>query len=171
MNNNIVKLIKVFEDPKKSKKFAVNFVQGFTTPAFGAISKTEVDNLVFALLIEAGAIDPESQVFEIARDLKVTPAKARNLLFQWQLREDGEGWLQHELVPALRSAKFVKDGDKLEFGIESPRLREELRSALKRKVVYADTSFSPELIRVSVGARRDTQRPEPADSSNTIIWA
>jgi len=109
-----------------------------------------VDSLVFALQIEAGAINPKSQVFEIARDLKVTPAKARNLLFQWQLREDGEGWLQRELVPALRSAKFVKDGDKLEFGIESPRLREELRSALKREGVYADTSFSPELIRVSV---------------------
>ena len=150
MNNHIAKLTKVFEDPEKSKAFAVNFVQGFTTPAFGAISKTEMDSLVFALLIEAGAINPESQVFEIARDLKVTPAKARNLLFQWQLRGDDQHRLQEELESALRHVRFTKDGGKIEFGVESPLLREELRSAVKRQGVYPDASFSPELVRVPV---------------------
>ncbi len=102
-------------------------------------------------MVEAGAIDPKSQVYEIARDLNVTPAKARNLLFQWQLRSMGDGnALKDDLIAALKSVRFANDGNLLVFGIESPLLREELRSRLKRMGVYADASFSSEIIRLSV---------------------
>ena len=143
------KLTAPFANNRKAASFSCQFVRAFTTPAFGALSKTEVDNLVFALLIEAGALDPKSQIYEIARDLNVTPAKARNLLFQWQLRSvrDADA-LTDDLVEAVRSVRFAKDGDLLVFGIESPLLREEFRSRLKRTGVYADTSFSSELVRL-----------------------
>ena len=148
---DIEKLLTPLEDDENAKEFSKNFVQVFASPAFGAISKTEVDNLVFGLLVKAGALDPKSQVYEIARDLNVTPAKARNLLFQWQLRSMGNGDnLKDDLVAALKSVKFVKDGDFLSFGVESPLLREELRSRLKRMGIYADTSFSSDMIRISV---------------------
>ena len=102
-------------------------------------------------MVEAKALDPKSQVYEIARDLNVTPAKARNLLFQWQLRSMGNGdKLKDDLVAALKSVRFVKDGDFLSFGVESPLLREELRSRLKRKGVYADASFASDIIKISV---------------------
>lgn len=148
---NPKKLTKPFENPAHATLFSRKFVKGFAQPAFGAISKTEVDNLVFALLIEVGALDPKSQAYEIARDLNITPAKARNLLFQWQLRSMGDGTaLKEDLVAALKSVRFEKDGDRLAFGIESPLLREELRSRLKHMGVYADASFSPEIVRLSV---------------------
>ena len=106
---------------------------------------------MFRLLIDAGALSPKSQVYEIARDLNVTPAKARNLLFQWQLREMGKGdVLKNDLIEALMSVRFSKDGDLLSFGVESPLLREELRSRLKHLRIYADASFSSEIIRISV---------------------
>ncbi|MDE0156036.1 MAG: hypothetical protein OXI88_00660 [Gammaproteobacteria bacterium] len=145
------KLLTPLDDNEKVKNFYQNFIKTFVTPAFGAISKTEVDNLVFGLLIDAGALDPKSQVYEIARDLNVTPAKARNLLFQWQLRSMGNGdVLKKDLIEALSSVRFVKDGDLLSFGVESPLLREELRSRLKHLQIYADASFSSEIIRISV---------------------
>ncbi len=148
---DIEKLLTPLEDDENAKEFSKNFVRVFASPTFGAISKTEVDNLVFGLLVKAGALDPKSQVYEIARDLNVTPAKARNLLFQWQLRSMGNGDnLKIDLVAALKSVRFANDGDLLSFGVESPLLREELRSRLKRRGVFADTSFSSEIIRISV---------------------
>ena len=148
---NLEKLTKPLEKIDLAKLFSRKFVEGFAKPAFGAISKSEVDNLVFALLIEVGALDPKSQAYEIARDLNVTPAKARNLLFQWQLRSLGDGTaLKDDLIAALGTVRFAKEGNLLVFGIESPLLREELRSRLKRMGVYADASFSSELVRLSV---------------------
>ena len=148
---NLEKLTKPLEETDLARQFSQKFVEGFARPAFGAISKTEVDNLVFGLLIEIGALDPKSQAYEIARDLNVTPAKARNLLFQWQLRSMGDGTaLKDDLIAALRTVKFAKEGDLLVFGIESPLLREELRSRLKRMGIYADASFSTEIVRLSV---------------------
>ena len=148
---DINKLLTRLDDNKKEKDLFKAFVKTFATPAFGAISKTEVDNLVFGLLVKAGALDPKSQVYEIARDLNVTPAKARNLLFQWQLRRMGKGdALKDDLVAALKFVRFAKDGDLLSFGVESPLLREELRSRLKRRGVFADASFSSDIIRISV---------------------
>lgn len=144
-------MTKPLEKVDHAKLFSRKFVEVFAAPAFGAISKTEVDNLVFALLIEVGALDPKSQVYEIARDLNVTPAKARNLLFQWQLRSVGDGTaLKDDLMAALKSVRFANEGNLLIFGIESPLLREELRSRLKRMGVYADASFSSEIVRFSV---------------------
>ena len=129
---NIDELIRPFKDKEIASHFAQNFIQTFASPAFGAISKTEVDNLVFRLLVEAGAINPKSQVYEIARDLNVTPAKARNLLFQWQLRAmNDDTTLKDDLISALQSVRFTKDGDYMSFGVESPLLREELLCTVK----------------------------------------
>lgn len=147
---NTQKLTKPLDKPDNAALFAQKFVEGFATPAFGAISKTEVDNLVFALLVEIGSLDPNSQIYEIARDLNVTPAKARNLLFQWQMRNVAADALKDDLVAALRSVRYTKERDLLAFGIESPILREELRSRLKRMGIYADASFSSEIVRLSV---------------------
>lgn len=145
------KLLTPLKDSENAMKFSEDFIKSFADPAFGAISKTEVDNLVFRLLVDAGALSPKSQVYEIARDLNVTPAKARNLLFQWQLREMAKGdVLKNDLIEALMSVRFSKDGDLLSFGVESPLLREELRSRLKHLRIYADASFSSEIIRISV---------------------
>ncbi len=148
---NLNKLTKPLEKAEQAKRFSRNFVKSFASPAFGAISKSEVDNLVFELLIEAGALDPKSQAYEIARDLNVTPTKARNLLFQWQLRNLDDGsTFNNDLIAALATVRFGKDGNLLVFGIESPLLREELRSRLKRMGIYADASFSSEIVRLSV---------------------
>ena len=167
------KLIKPLDDNENAKQFSKNFIETFATPAFGAISKTEVDNLVFGLLVKVGALDPKSQVYEIARDLNVTPAKARNLLFQWQLRSMGSGdVLKNELADALTSIRFAKDKNYLNFGIESPLLREELRSRLKYLGIYADASFSPEIIKISIKHFVDfLDRFHDADTKDKMIRA
>ena len=51
-------------------KLSDRFVSGYTSPAFGARSKAEIDLWVFTCLIEVRAIDP-------ARALNITPKNFR----------------------------------------------------------------------------------------------
>jgi hypothetical protein len=129
------------------------FVDGYLSPAFGARSKSEIDMLVFASMIEAGAIDPSAPAYEIARALNITPARVRGLLLKWQLRN---ATLQRDLQPAiielLKKTRFTKDGTLLSFGVESPLLREDIAARLKRKGIFPDASFSKELVRLPVEA-------------------
>ena len=90
-------------------------------------------------------------MYEIARLLNITPTKARNLLFQWQLRNSSDAQkLEERLREALQEVKFGKEGKYIVFGIESPIVREELRFRLKKLGIYADASFSSEIVRLSV---------------------
>jgi hypothetical protein len=129
------------------------FLTQYLIPAFGARSKTEIDLLVFGCLIQAGVIDPHAPIYDTARALNITPTRVRNLLFNWQLRStSAETDLHNELILVLQQTRFAKDGTLMSFGIESPLLREEVRARLRRRGVFADASFSQELVRLPVDA-------------------
>jgi len=133
--------------------FAGEFVRRYLDPAFGARSKSEIDLLVFSCLIQAGAIDPSGSLYDIARALNITPARVRSLVLNWQLRSTSAAAdLRQELMAALQRTRFAKDGTLMSFGVESPLLREEIRGRLKQRGVFADASFSAELLRLPVEA-------------------
>jgi hypothetical protein len=133
--------------------FAARFLAEYLTPAFGARSKSEIDFLVFECLIRAAVIDPRAPIYDTARLLNITPARVRGLLFNWQLRSTSAAAdLRNELIEALQQTRFAKDGTLMSFGIESPLLGEEIRARLRRRGVFADASFSRELVRVPVDA-------------------
>lgn len=139
--------------PGKAVKVCELFVGAYATPAFGARSKSEIDLLVFTCLIEAKAIDPELPNYDIARALNITPARARSLIFNWQLRtvaKDSD--LRPALVTALKKTHFNSDGTLLTFGVESPLLQEEITARLKSKGVFSDASFAKEIVRLPVDA-------------------
>jgi hypothetical protein len=136
-----------------ASKFASLFIDGYLSPAFGAKSKSEIDLLVFGCLIEAGAIDPNTPIYDIARALNITPARTRSLILNWQLRAAShQGDLRPAIANALKRTHFSKDGTMLAFGIENPLLREDIIARLKRKNVFADASFQKELVRMPVEA-------------------
>ncbi|MFN8703785.1 MAG: hypothetical protein ACK5X0_16890 [Rhodospirillales bacterium] len=76
----------VLKDPAKAILFTEQFLDGYLSPAFGTRSKGEIDILVFTALINSGAIVPASPVYDLARTLNISPARARSLVFNWQLR-------------------------------------------------------------------------------------
>lgn len=139
--------------PTAATAFATMFVDGYLTPAFGARSKSEIDLLVLGCLIKAGALDPGAPVYDLARALNLTPTRVRSLILNWQLRTRGQGMdLRGALVQALGKTRFAKDGSLLTFGIENPLLREEVEARLKRRGIFADASFSREIVRLPVDA-------------------
>jgi len=139
--------------PGSAVKFSAAFIEAYMSPAFGALSKSEIDLLVVKCLIDAKAIDPDAPIYDIARALNITPARVRTLLLNWQLRSTPPGGDLHgAIVAALKKTRFGKDGTLLTFGVESPLLKEEITARLKRKGIFTDASFSKELVKLPVGA-------------------
>ena len=139
--------------PNASVTFATMFIDGYLTPAFGARTKSEIDLLVLKCLIAAGTLDPAAPVYDLARALNLTPTRVRSLILNWQLRSSGQNVdMKQALVQALARARFAKDGAMLTFGIENPLLREEVEARLKQNGVFADASFSREIVRLPVDA-------------------
>lgn len=126
-------------------------IEGYLSPSLGAISKTETDNLVFKCLVETGAVRTDRGIYDIARRLNVTPTKAKNLLFQWQLRMAGDDReLENEVIENLLEVRFSSNGKLLTFGIENPLLREKLRAMFIEKKLFPDGSFSDEIVKVPI---------------------
>ena len=91
--------------PLRTLDDAQRFIEAYTATAFGVLPKTEIDLLVFWLLIEAGVIDPNGPIYRTARALNITPAKARGILFQYQLRHVPQDQTDHEVLIALTTAR------------------------------------------------------------------
>lgn len=134
----------VLSDDRKSAIFSRTFAEGYLSPAFGARSKSETDLLVFTALIEAGALDPAAQHH-------TRPGAKPDL----QLAAQESGVQDRPFHSAARCAsddRFSKDGTLLTFGIESPLLKEAIVARLKEKGVFADTTFSREIVRMPLDA-------------------
>lgn len=147
---------RLLDDSARTRTFAATVARGYLAPAFGAISKGEADLLLFGALAELGVIDINGPIFDIARKLNITPVKARRLLFQLQLRRGiTDDDLRQGVVAALQKSRFMSDGTYIAFGIESPILREALIARLKDIKIFADASFSREMIRLPLDAFSD----------------
>jgi hypothetical protein len=132
--------------------FARKFLEGYLSPAFGARSKAEIDLLVFSCLIDAKVVNPEGPVYNIARGLNITPARARSLLLNWELRSSHANDMRLSIVAALKKTRFSSDGNLMTFGVESPLLKEEITARLRATGFFPDASFSKELVRMPVDA-------------------
>jgi len=132
-------------------KFGRGFINVYAASAFGTLPKTEIDLQVFSLLVELGVIEINRSSYRIARALNITPAKARALLFQYQLRNVSEDETDREIMLAITTARYWKDGDKLSFGVSSPLVKAALAAKMEEKGVFADISLSGNILRVDPG--------------------
>jgi len=136
---------------KAAATFGHAFVAEYVQPAFGARTKTEVDHLVFRLLVEAKAIDPSAPPFEIARSFNIPLTRAKSLVLNWQLRQGAVvEALRERLLGYLRRIRYHKDGDYMAIGIGDVMVREYFISALQALGTYPDRTFADELVRVPV---------------------
>lgn len=134
-------------DPVVGAQFASHFADNYFAVAFGATPKSEIDQLIFDTLVAVKMIDSDGPIYTIARVLRVTPAKARSLLFQHQLRHDNRD-LNDRVLRTLSQAKFSVDGKRLSFGVESPLVRSVIEARLKAVGIFSDISLSGEILKV-----------------------
>jgi len=166
--------IKIIEDinnieAEKVKKAFIELMKTYLMPAFGSISKRDFDILLFMKFQELGVVDANPEIYEIVTDLKVTRAKARNLLYEAKLRKSSKEDLDSELKDLLLHPIIIKDNDKIAIEIENPYLIDHLRFTLKKMNHLTDGSFSPELVKLTTKAYLDLFKTFLPDNSEEKI--
>jgi hypothetical protein len=124
----------------------------YFSPAFGSISKRDLDILLFTKLQKLGLISEDPEMYELISELRVTRTKARNLLYESKLRQSTTKQLDEELIKYLTNPIFLKDNDKIGMEISNPYLIDYLKAKLKNLKHISDGSFSPELIKLTPDA-------------------
>lgn len=146
---NTDELLKLFDDDTRAAEFARAFLRSYIVPALGVLPKTEIDLRVFTLLVQAGAVDPNGSIFTLARSLNITPAKARSLIFQYQLRHVSEADTDREVLRTIAEARYWEVGGNLAFGVESPLVRAAISAKMRESGVFADVSLSGDILKVA----------------------
>lgn len=136
------------------KDLITEFFEFYTTPAFGARSKSEIDLKVFELLRECGYIDDD--YYNVSRKLKITPTRAKNLILNAKLRAESQPNTEETYNKFLEEIKELgyktdsKNNSIIIFSLPDMLLREYLKFKLRTVGKIWDSSFNSELVRVSV---------------------
>lgn len=136
----------------QAKALLTQLLRGYLEPAFGALPKREIDLLFFRALTDAGLIARDAPVYQLMTDLRITRTKARNLLFDQEIRSPQMGGLSldEQVRKVILTDSYFKDGNHFVLEIESPVLQAHLREICRRAKVVTDASFNPSLVRMPV---------------------
>ena len=131
----------------------VEFIQFYLSPVFGAIPKREVEIELFTILQKLGAIDKAPDLYHLVSQLRVTRSKARNLLYELNLRQSTNDELDNELFKLLKNPKFLNNSDKqIIIEIQNPLLQDYIKHKLKTLGQITDGSYSPDIVRLNESA-------------------
>lgn len=125
-------------------------LEGFCRPAFGARGRRETELLVLSVLRRAGLVAAEPQLYRLMRDLGLSRARARALLFDLEIRDSGTAALDARLRRAILSDSYFRDETWFVIEIDSPLLEAHLREGCRRAGVVTDASFRSGLVRLPV---------------------
>ena len=149
ISNDIIERLKN-SDPSEVHAAFLEFIQMYLSPVFGSIPKREIEIELFTNLQKLGAIDKAPDLYHLVSHLRVTRSKARNLLYESNLRQTSFGQLDSELFELLIRPQFLSTSDK-QIGIEiqNPLLQDHIKYKLKSLGQITDGSFSPDIIKLN----------------------
>ena len=132
----------------KKEDLISEFLEFYTTPAFGARSKSEIDLKVFELLRERGDIDDD--YYNVSRKLKITPTRAKNLILNDKLRRES-GNYDEQFIDLLKNLKFkisVNNNEIISLYVPDTLFREHIKAILKQRGIIWDSSFNSEIVKI-----------------------
>lgn len=138
-------------EEKRNSELLKEFLNDYKKPSFGSLSKREIDLRVFELLVETGVVDPNAPIFSLISTLKVSRAKARALVYDYNLRKKDGSTLKDDLKELLKEGSVEKE-KYIKIEIDNPYLIDYIRNILRDKRLIADGSFKPELLVLSMNA-------------------
>jgi len=131
----------------------IQILNFYITPSFGSVKQREFDIFLFSKLQELGFFEKNDDIYEIMSKLKITRSKARNLIYESNLRKLNKIKLDQKLKEELIKIRFLKSNSYLVgIELENPLLIDHLKAKLKNKGYSSDGSFSPELVRLNTEA-------------------
>lgn len=151
MAKNIDELIERL-DEQTCKKALKRLLIRYLTPSFGSLLKRDIDLLILDVLEEIGYIDRNPTIYSLVQRLRITNTRARNLLYNHELRRLSEKELDEKIKEALVRPVVQKQGELFVLEIENPLVIDHLRSKLRTLGHATDGSFSPYLVKISIEA-------------------
>jgi len=130
---NIAGAIKA-ADEKTCRAVLENLLTRYMSPAFSALPKQEIDLVVLNGLEQLGYVSAYPTLYEVVQRLRVTRAKARNLLYDRELRRIDAQQLDEKVREALKNPVVQKQGDLFLLQIENPLVADCLTKADQEKV-------------------------------------
>ena len=121
----------------------------YLSPAFGVLTKREIDILIFDALEKIGYIDANPTIYSLIQKLRVTKSKARQLLYERELRRMNDKDLDARVKELLKRPTIQKQGELFALEIENPLLSDHLRAKVQTLGYASDGSFSPSLVKLS----------------------
>lgn len=139
------------------KEILNNFLDSYLTPAFGSLSKTEIDVLALYLLEKTGRITKDDDQYTLSTKLKISQAKVKNLLYNRDLRrykdKETEMEMEKKTIDLLLNARYDKRNDGyFLIEIEDKLLLEYIKNKIRKLGYISDGSFSPSLIKLKAEA-------------------
>ena len=137
---------------ENAQKILMDILNEYMRPSFGSMPKKEIDVLIFAKMVEIGMIDINN-IYDIVSKLRITRAKARNLIYDYNLRKMENEDVQQELAKMLSNAIVERENNgKVLMLVENPVVLDYMKDRLKSLKHIADATYSPENVRLSVDA-------------------
>lgn len=135
---------------EKCKEILEDFISDFTSPAFGALPKREVEILVFQMLQKLELISPNPDIFELVEKLRITRTRASSLVYDSSLRTYDKDHMKELLREVLKKPVIRRDDEKnICFEIENPLLADYLKHEFRITGYAIDGSFSPTLVKLT----------------------
>ncbi len=139
-------------DEQTCRAVLENLLTQYMSPAFSALPKKEIDLVVLNALEQLGYVSADPTLYEVVQRLRVTRAKARNLLYDRELRRIDAQQLDEKVREALKNPVVQKQGDLFVLEIENPLVADHLRAKVQQLGHASDGSFSPSLVKLTIDA-------------------
>ena len=120
-------------------------------PAFGALPKIEVELIFLEALIQLGVIDDEPKVYDLVSTLHITRSRARNLIYERELRRSTTEVLDEKVRELLCNPLIQKNRQYL-LEIDNPLVSDHLRDKVQKLGYITDGSFSPNIVKLGLDA-------------------
>jgi hypothetical protein len=138
--------------PDRAAEALKNLLGRFLTPAFGSLPKLEIEIIVLEALQDIEAISGHPETYELVSKLKVTRSKARALIYTQELRKTSSDALDERVKELLKRPLIQKAGEQFILEVENPLVSDHLRDKVRQLGHVSDGSFSPSVVRLSIGA-------------------
>lgn len=138
------------DNPSLMSEAFLGLMKVYLEPSFGTMSKSLFEQHLLNTLRDLDVINDNPQLWELISALKITRAKAANLLYGANLiRTDFTNEnLDNALKKILSSTPYIEDGKMVMLQIDDPLLRDHIKAKLSEKNQLSDGSFSAEIVKM-----------------------
>lgn len=137
--------------PERCKIVLIEILDRYLEPAFGSLTKKEVDLLMIDALEDLDYISLDPSIYEIERKLRITRAKARGLIYENELRQSDPADLDKRIKDILKKPHLLKKDENLfSMEIENPFVKDRFQEVAHTLDYVTNEELNPSLVTLSV---------------------